>query len=131
MASRKGKKEKRKKTKSLTFDELLRDVDIEYSYLIGRAIEDGHSPLAVQRALLLTQRYLKGRSSSANERRRIFFSLLSKLAFSREFWEEEKDARRKIAIRSLIREFRKAGLSEKEIRKRILEKFGEKAATAI
>lgn len=123
----KNRKSKSRKTENVTFDSLLREVDVAYSYLIGRAIEDGHSPSAVQRALVLTQKYLEGRSSSANERRKVFFRLLGKLAFSREFWEEEREARRKIAIRSLIREFRKAGLSEKEIRKRILDRFGEKA----
>lgn len=123
-----GKKtNKSKKTKNVTFDSLLREVDAAYSYLIGRAIEDGHSPLAVQRAFVLTQRYLEGRSVSAGERRKVFLRLLSKLAFSKEFWEEEREARRKIAIRSLVREFQKAGLSEKEIRKRILDRFGEKA----
>ncbi len=123
----KNRKSKSRKTENITFDSLLREVGVEYSYLIGRAIEDGHSPLAVQRALAVTQKYLEGRSPSATERKKVFSKLLAKLAFSREFWEEEREARRRIAIRSLVKEFRKAGLSEKEIRKRILDRFGEKA----
>lgn len=95
-------------------------IDGEYSYLIGLAIAKGHCLAAIIRAKNITEKILEGKRTLAKERKRVFFKILMKLAFSKKFWEEEREARKKIMLNSVEKQYKKAGFSEKEIRQRLV-----------